>query len=259
MSTELLQLEESEGVLTLWMNRPEKRNALSGALVEALASALTGARAREDVRVILLRGRGPDFCAGADLAELGGMLEASPEESLADARRLGALFMAMRTHPRPIVAVVQGRALAGGCGLATACDLVLAREDAELGYPEVHLGFVPAMVMAILRKKVGESRAFDLVSTGERISVRRGLELGLVNRLFSVDAFQEEVAAFARELARRPPSALTLSKALLYQQGDLSVEEGIERGAQVNVEARGTGACREGVRSFLRRKGRGGD
>jgi methylglutaconyl-CoA hydratase len=157
----------------------------------------------------------------------------------------------MRSHPRPVVAVVRGRALAGGCGLATACDLVLAHEGAELGYPEVHLGFVPAMVMAILRRKVTEGRAFELVTMGERLSAAEAERVGLVNRVFPAGSFEEDVRAFVAELARRPPTALALTKALLYQQGDLPVAEGIERGAQVNVEARQTESCREGVRRFL--------
>ena len=258
MSENILRQETADGVLTLWMNRPHKRNALNGALVEALSAALEGARETTDVRVILLRGEGPDFCAGADLAELEGMLDASPEASLADAQRLGKLLLAMRTHPKPIVAAVHGRALAGGCGLATACDLILAREDAEFGYPEVHLGFVPAMVMAILRRKLTEGRAFELVALGHRISAQEGHRIGLVNRVVGAGIFEEEVMGFAAELATRPPSAIALTKGLLYEQADLTVAQGVELGAQVNVEARMTEGCREGVRAFLSKRDSGG-
>ena len=254
MSGAVLQTREEGGVLTLLMNRPEKRNALNGELVEALGRALEAARHRAEIRVVLLRGAGEDFCAGADLEELEGMLEQAEEASLVDARRLGALFLALRRHPKPVVAVVHGRALAGGCGLASSCDLILAREDARLGYPEVHLGFVPAMVMAILRRKLPEGRAFEMVVTGEAVSAMEGHRLGLVNRVFPVDAFEAEVRAFAADLATRPPSAVSLTKALIYEQGDLDLEEGVERGAQVNVVARQTDACRNGVRAFLERK-----
>ncbi|MGW8267886.1 MAG: enoyl-CoA hydratase/isomerase family protein, partial [Longimicrobiales bacterium] len=225
MNAEILKIREEEGILTLLLHRPAKRNALSGALVEALASALEYARDREEVRVILLRGAGPDFCAGADLEELEGMLDRSPEAGLEDARRLGALLLAMRRHPKPIVAVVHGRALAGGCGLATACDLILAREDAELGYPEVHLGFVPAMVMAILRRKVTEGKAFELVTLGHRVPAREAHRIGLVSRVIPVEGFEEEVSAFAAEIRRKPASALTLTKGLLYAQADLPVAD----------------------------------
>jgi methylglutaconyl-CoA hydratase len=258
MSDQVLRVSEEGGVLTLALNRPEKRNALSGPLVQALIEALEAAETQEDVRVIVLTGEGPDFCAGADLEELERATEQGPEASLADARRLGALLLAMRRHPRPIVAAVKGRALAGGCGLATACDLILAHEEAEMGYPEVHLGFVPAMVMAILRKKLTEGRAFEMVALGRRLSAAQAMEMGLVNRVFPAASFDEEVQAFVGDLAKRPPSALTLTKGLLYELADLSMEDGIERGAQVNVEARQTDACKEGVRAFLARTRAGG-
>ncbi len=251
MTDPVLLVEARDGVLTFWLNRPQRRNALNGELVEALLEAFHAAVSREEVRVILLRGRGPDFCSGADLEELEKVATQGAEESLADARRLGELLLLMRRHPKPIVAAVHGRALAGGCGLATACDLILAREDAELGYPEVHLGFVPAMVMAILRRKVTEGRAFELVAMGRRVPAREAERIGLVSRVLPLETFEEQVGAWVADLATRPPSAVTLTKALLYEMGDLSFPDGIERGARVNVEARLTEACREGVRSFL--------
>ena len=251
MGAKVLKVEEAGGILTFRLNRPEKRNALDGALVGALAQAFRDAQDRAGVRVILLRGEGRDFCAGADLSELERITRLGPEASLADAQQLGSLLLAMRRDPRPIVAAVQGRALAGGCGLATACDLVLASAGAEFGYPEVHLGFVPAMVMAILRKKVTESVAFDLVTGGRRIPALEALRIGLVNRVFPDMDFDQEVAAFAEDLATRPPKALSLTKRLLYELGDLSMDEGVQRGAEVNVEARQTEECRAGVEAFL--------
>ena len=249
----LLRELSDEGVLTLTLNRPEKRNALNAALVEALKEALADAAADEAVRVVAIRGAGSDFCSGADLAALEAIADMGPEESLEDAGRMGDLFVRMRRHPRPIVAAVHGRALAGGCGLATACDLVLAADDAELGYPEVHLGFVPAMVMAILRRKVGEGRAFELVTRGHRVRAAEAVRLGLVNRVFLDESFEAEVTSYLGELAARPPSALTLSKRLLYGLDGASFEDGIGRGAEVNALARLTDACREGVRRFLDR------
>jgi methylglutaconyl-CoA hydratase len=252
--SDVLRYDVSEGgVATLLMNRPEKRNALNGDLVRALHEGLDRAARDADVRVVAVRGAGPDFCSGADLEALERIAEAGVEESLADAQELGDLFVAMRRHARPIVAVVHGRALAGGCGLASACDLVVAHEGAELGYPEVHLGFVPAMVMTVLRRKIGESRAFELVTRGHRLSASEAADLGLVNRVFEADAFEEDVAAYLDELAGRPPSAVSLSKRLLYGLDGLSFEDGIGRGAEVNALARGTEACREGVRRFLDR------
>jgi methylglutaconyl-CoA hydratase len=256
MTDPVLLVEVAGGVATLTLNRPDKRNALDAALVRALKDGLGRLADDPDAHVVVLRGAGRDFCAGADLAELERISSMSDEENLRDARSLGELLLLMRALPKPLVAVVRGRALAGGCGLATACDLVLAHQDAELGYPEVHLGFVAAMVMAILRRRVTEGRAFDLVARGRRVSAAEARELGLVNHVFADASFEADVAAFVRDLADRPPSAVALTKRLLYELDDLSFAEGIERGAQVNVEARATQACREGVRRFLDR-GRG--
>jgi methylglutaconyl-CoA hydratase len=162
----------------------------------------------------------------------------------------------MRALRCPVVALVRGRALAGGCGLATACDVVLADEGAELGYPEVHLGFVPAMVMAILRRKVGEAKAFDLVVNGARIGARDAERIGLVTHVLDSAAWDAEARAYLAGLAKRPPGAVALTKRLLYDLDGLSFEDGIERGAQVNVAARMSDECRAGVRRFLDRSSR---
>lgn len=246
-----LRVETADGVATLTLDRPEKRNALNGPLVEALLDALRATAEDPAVRVVVLRGAGPDFCSGADLAELERIAEQDREANRADARRLGELFLAPRGHPRPVVAVVHGRALAGGCGLATACDLVLAHEEAELGYPEVRLGFVPAMVMALLRRKVSEGRAFELCTRGDRLSAAEAERLGLVTRVLPADGFDEAVDRYVAGLARRPPEAVRMTKSLLYELDTLSVVDGVDRGAEVNADARTTDECREGVRRFL--------
>lgn len=244
---------DETGVATLTLNRPEKRNALDGQTVAELREALAAERG-DELRVVVIRGAGPDFCAGADLAELERMAgDGDPMRNLSDARALGDLFIEMRRHPLPIVAVVHGNAIAGGAGLATACDLVLARDDAVFGYPEVHWGFVPAMVMALLRRSASEKVAFELVARGERISAAEAERLGLVNRVFAPDTFEEEVREYVGGLAARSASAVGLIKRLLYGMDGLSFEEAIARGAEVNVLARLTGDAQEGVRRFLKR------
>lgn len=248
-----LHVETRDGVLHATLNRPAKKNALNGALVEALALTLESAAQDPEVRVILITGAGSDFCSGADLEELEASQGMEVEDALRDAQRLGNLFMAMRRHPRPIVAAVQGRALAGGAGLATACDLVLAHEEAQLGYPEVHLGFVPAMVMNMLRRKTGEARAFELVARGGRIGASEARELGLVNQVFTGDEFDTAVRRYVADLAARPASALELTKRLLYGLDGVAFDEGVRRAAEVNAVARMTEACKAGVRAFLDR------
>ena len=251
MSGRGLEVRTESGVRWLRLNRPDKRNALNGALVEALTDAVEEAGTDDEVRVVVLTGNGRDFCAGADLEELARIRDQGPEASLADADRLGRLFLSMRSCPQPVLAAVHGRALAGGCGLATAADLVLAEEGAQFGYPEVHLGFVPAMVMALLRRKLGESRAFALAAHGRRISAAEAERIGLVYRVLAAESFEEAVREEAREWAARPASALALTKRLLYGIDAVSFEEAIRRGAEVNVLARETEACRAGVQAFL--------
>ena len=252
----LLYQREHRGVVTLTLNRPHKRNALDSRMVEALQAALLDARADSSVRVVLLRGAGPDFCAGADLAEMEQINATGPEKIHADALRMGNLFVQMRQLTKPVVAAVHGRALGVGCGLATACDVVLVHEDAELGYPEVHLGFVPALVMTLLRRKVSEARAFELAALGERFSAADAVAWGIGTRVISADGFEAAVTAYARELARRAPSSVALSKTLLYDLDSLDLDQGIARAAQINVAARLTHTCREGVRRFLERRKR---
>lgn len=245
---------EDDGVAVVTLARPEKRNALDSATIEKLQEAFAAAEADDRVKAILLDAEGKDFCAGADLAHIESMVGADREELVADARELGRLFVHMRRLPKPIVAAIHGNALAGGAGLATACDLVLAADDAYLGYPEVHIGFVPAMVMTMLIRSVGEKRAFEMVVRGERVDAGRAREIGLVNCVYSRHTFSDDARAYVAELAERSSTAMGLSKSLLYELDELGFADGIERGAQVNADARQTEDCRAGVQAFLARK-----
>lgn len=255
----IVEIDPGSGVATLMLNRPEVRNALSATLVDELADAIAWADADDRVRVILVRGAGEDFCAGADLAALEEMVEAGVEEQLTDADALGDLFLIMRRVAVPIVAAVHGHAVAGGCGLATACDIVLAADDARLGYPEVKIGFLPAMVMTMLRRAVGEKRAFDLVATGRIVDAGTAERYGLVHHVLPAADFDVSAREFATELATRSSSALALSKRLLYETERHSFEASIRAGAEMNALARMTEDYREGVRRFLaKRRERGG-
>jgi methylglutaconyl-CoA hydratase len=250
---EVLVTTRGGGVLTLTLNRPEKRNALSNALIEALHAALEGADLDPEVRVVLVAGAGKDFCAGADLEELLGSAAASSEANEAAALRLGALFGRVRTLPKPVIAVVRGRALAGGAGLMTACDIVLAGESAQVGYPEVARGFVPAMVMTMLRRLVGEKTALDLVLTGRLLRAEEARSAGLVSRVVPDGALEREAGELARSLAAATASALALTKQLFHQLDGLSFDQGIALGARVNAVARQTPDFREAIGRFLTR------
>lgn len=241
------------GVLTLTLNRPEKRNAIDGAMIAALAREIERAELDAEVRAVAVRGAGKDFCAGADLAELLASADRSTEENARDAMRLGELFVAIRRLPKPVVALVHGRALAGGCGLATACDLIAAHEAAQFGYPEVTRGFVPAMVMAMLRRAVTEKAAFDLVATGRLVGAAEAQALGLVSRVLPADRFEDEGAALLLGLAGSSGTALALIKQQLYAIEGRDFEAAIQLGADVNAVARSTADFKRAVAAFLKK------
>ncbi|MEP6570656.1 MAG: enoyl-CoA hydratase-related protein [Acidobacteriota bacterium] len=241
-------------VARITLNRPEKRNALNEALVAGLKDALRKANDDAAVRVVVLSGAGRDFCSGADLASLQKIAEGSVAENLDDARSLLELFMLMRQIHVPVVAAVRGRALAGGCGLASACDLVLAATNAQFGYPEVKIGFVPAMVMAILRRNVSEKRAFELITRGAEISVEEARQFGLVNQVFAEDDFETEVTRYVRGFEKMSKSAVALTKTLLYQTDGMSFGDALAAGVDVNVIARMSEDCQKGIASFLKKE-----
>jgi methylglutaconyl-CoA hydratase len=250
-NTVLYQLEGAIARITL--NRPEKRNALNDSLVAGLKNALQQANADDAVRVAVISGAGQDFCSGADLAALQKISAASAAENVADARSLMDLFMLMRQVTVPVVAAVRGKALAGGCGLASACDIVLASANARFGYPEVKIGFVPALVMAILRRNVSEKRAFELLTRGAEISAEEAKQFGLVNEILSEENFESEVTAYARGFEKMSKSAIALTKTLLYQTDGMAFGDALETGVDVNVIARMTEDCQKGIAGFLKR------
>lgn len=251
-----VRLEVSGAVGRLTLARPEKKNALDEQAANELSAALEELGADDTVRVVLLAAEGKDFCAGADLEALERALDAGPEAHLRDAEALGNVFQSIRDLPQPVVAAVRGRALAGGAGLATACDIVIAHEDARFGYPEVRVGFVPAMVMTMLRRAAGEKRAFELVATGRLVGAREALAIGLVSRIAAESEFDAAVEELVTQLAESPPKSLRLTKRLFYDLDTRAFESSLAMGARANVEARATDEFRAGVRGFVaHRKG----
>jgi len=241
------------GVARITLNRPEKRNALDDEMIAGIRGGLGESAHDEAVHLVLITGAGNDFCAGADLAAIEQLSHGTVMENVADARHLGDLFLEMRRYPRPIIAAVRGRALAGGCGIATAADFVLAAESAQFGYPEIKIGFVPAMVMAILRRSVSEKRALELLATGEIIPARTALEIGMITRVFADAAFDNEVQSYAAQLATRSSSALVLTKSLFYQMDTVAFDAALSAGVQTNALARLTEDCRRGIQQFLKK------
>jgi methylglutaconyl-CoA hydratase len=247
-------VETTGSVRLLTLNRPEKRNALNDALIAALKDALRVADADEIVTAIVIRGAGQDFCSGADLSSIQKIAAASYEENVEDARQLAELFELIRQVRQPIIAAVHGRALAGGCGLATACDLVIATRTARFGYPEVKIGFVPAMVTAILRRNLGEKKSFELLTRGFEYPAPEAERLGLVNRLFDDDDFQAAAIEYASAYANLSGAAVQMTKKLLYDIDTDAYTDAMEKGVETNARARMTEDCKAGIAGFLNKK-----
>jgi methylglutaconyl-CoA hydratase len=249
----LIEFSLAAGVARITLQRPEKRNALSDEMLDALLETLQRTASDENVRVVLIRGAGQDFCSGMDIALLSQSANAGVMDHLKMAQKVARVFMAMRKHPRPLVAAVHGRALGGGAGIATACDIVLAQESAQFGYPEVKIGFMPAIVMSLLRRSVGEKRAFELLTMGDAFNAAQAHELGMVNHVYSENVFDAEVEKFVTSLASRSGTAVSLTKRLLYHIDSMSFEAAMEAGIEANALSRMTDDARRGFERFVKK------
>ena len=248
----MLQSHSSGSVLTLTLDRPEVRNALSGELVEQLTEALEAAGRDDAVRVVVLTGTGRAFSAGADLAALQGLQTASAEADLADSELLARLFETIYTLPKPVVAKVQGHAIAGGCGLAAVCDVSLVADDVKLGFTETRIGFVPALVAVFVVRKLGEAAARDLLLRGHLIDAAEAERIGLVTRAVPAGDLDVAVDALCRDLATETSaSAVALTKRLLADVPSMGLAEGLSYAARLNAFARSTDDCKAGVAAFL--------
>ena len=243
--------ELRNGVAFITLNRPDKRNALNDRIISELTGAIVAAEADDQNRVIIIRGGGKDFCAGADLAQLEKSAQASVLENLEGASRMADLFLKMRRLKKPVIAAVHGRALAGGAGLASACDMVIASRSAQFCYTEVRIGFVPAIVMSIARRNLGEKRAFEILATGRTFSAEEAADIGFINRVCDDDVFETEIEKYAAEIAQLSASALMLTKYLLYQIDSMNFEQAIRAGVDLNIIARQTPDCQNSIRKFL--------
>jgi methylglutaconyl-CoA hydratase len=253
--SESVLVERRGRVAVLTLNRPERRNALNPEMSAALRAAALDAGRDADVRVIELTGAGEAFCAGADLAHLQRLATFSPAENEADSRALMEMFAAVRFCPKPVVARVNGHAIAGGCGLALCCDIVAAAAGAKLGFTEVRIGFVPAIVMRLAVDRAGASRARDLLLRGHLVEAAEAMRLGLVDHVAPRGDLDALADGIADEIASAcSPQALAFTKRLLDDTAGLSLRDAMERGVTMNAMSRGTRDFQEGVRSFLEKR-----
>ena len=248
----LLKITKSHPLATITMMREEKRNALSPALIRELSDAFDELQGDEDIRVVILRGQGNTFSAGADLAYLQTLADFGPEENLADSRALRDLFWKIYTYPKFVIAQVHGAALAGGCGLATVCDVIFAADDSQFGYTETSIGFIPALVSIFLIRKIGEQHARELLLSARRINADEAYSLGLVHYVVPCATLDQSVKEYALQVAKNAPSAIALTKSLLAAAQGMSLESGLEYAASMNALARTTEATKKGIASFLK-------
>jgi methylglutaconyl-CoA hydratase len=250
----LVEIREEGRVATLVLHRPEKRNALDHALVAHLKDALQAAAAREDIRVVVLTGAGPVFSAGADLAALERLQQATAEQNAADSAHLAGLYEQIYLHPKPVIAMVNGHAIAGGCGLAAVCDFAIASAEAKLGFTEVRIGFVPAIVSVFVMRKLGEAAARDLLLRGRLVTAQEAVAMGLINRAVAAEALDSTVQELAHELSYETSgTAVALTKQLLAAVPGMGLHEALVHASQMNAFARGTEDCRAGVAAFLKK------
>src|SRR5436190_10965084 len=213
--SELLTITCEHPIATITMTREEKRNALSPDLMLELSAAFDELRSDEDVRVVILRGQGNTFSAGADLSYLQKIADNGPEENLSDLLALRDLLWKIYTFPRFTIAQVHGAALAGGCGLATVCDVIFAADDSQFGYTETAIGFIPAMVSVFLVRKIGEQHARELLLSARRISAEEAYSLGLVQYVVPCAELGQSVRQYAEQVARNSVSSIGMTKELL--------------------------------------------
>lgn len=244
-----------EHLAYITLNRPDKSNALSHELVSELRAAFAGAGEDDEVKIIILRANGPAFCAGADLSHLKELQNNSFEQNLRDSLHLKDLFLEIYQLKKIVISQVHAPALAGGCGLATVCDFTFAAPEATFGYTEVRIGFVPALVMVFLLRKIGETKTKQLLLGGGMITAEQAREIGLIHYVKERSILAEEVNAFARHLIESNSAyAMGVTKQMIAKVQGLTIEEGLTFAAEMNAKARDSDDCRKGINAFLNKE-----
>jgi len=248
-----LLLDNTGQIATITLNRPEKRNSISAQMISELQTVLDEIE-RSHARVGIITGAGKAFCAGMDLDMLADIAKQSPTENQEDSRRIARMFRRIWSYTKPLIAAVNGPALAGGCGIATLCDFTLAAPEAKFGYTEVRIGFLPAIVSVFLTRQIGEKRARDLLLTGRIFEPAEAKELGLANEIVPADQLLARAKELADVLIAASPSSLTRAKRLLTSAAAASVDADLERAVLENARIRCTPDFQEGVASFLEKR-----
>ena len=237
------------------LNRPDKRNAFNAELADGLMRAFQRAEHDENVKIIVLKANGSVFSAGADLGALQQLQKNTLDQNIADSKHLMQLYQYIYRHPKVVIAQIEGHAIAGGCGLATICDFSFSVPEAQFGYTEVRIGFIPAIVMVFLLRKIGEGRAKELLLSGKLISAETAQSMGIINFISASETIANEVTTFAENLCREASSdSLHLTKQLIAQVQEMKLDDALNFAAEQNAIARETNDCRQGIASFLNKE-----
>lgn len=248
----MIKSEIIKNTAIIFLNRPEKRNALHPDLVAQLKSKLIEFETDENIKSLIITGEGTAFCAGADLEYLQQLSTNSTLENYEDSKSLAELFLMIYEFQKPTVAAVNGAAIAGGCGLASVCDFIIAHpEKSKFGYSEVKIGFIPAIVSIFLIKKIGESLAKQLLLEGEIISGKRAYEIGFANYL-AEDVVSESLK-LAERLNKNSSESIRLTKQMIHNVSNLSVREAVDYCIGLNTISRSTNEFKDGINNFLKK------
>jgi methylglutaconyl-CoA hydratase len=241
-------------VARVWLNRPEQHNSLAAELAAELTSTLHALALESAVRIVVLGGRGPSFCAGADIGLMKASAHATFEENLAEAQRLAGLFSALAELPKPVIARLHGNVLGGGVGLACACDITVAAADARFALSEVRLGILPAIISPYVLRRLGDRAARELMLTGERLDGPTALRYGLVHHVVPADALDAKVEERIQALLAGAPHAQGRIKTLLELWADSAWEEYRSGLPRVLAQVRAGDEAKEGLGAFFEKR-----
>ena len=250
----MVRIESEERWAWIVLNRPEKRNALNFQMMDDLAEAFTELGKKEGVRVVLLTGEGKAFCSGLDLEALQQFSHKNFEESLIDSKRYASLLKTIYLFPKPVIAVLNGPAIAGGCGLASVCDLTLVAETAKMAYTEARIGFVAAIVSYFLVHTVGERVARELLLTARLVDAHEALRMGLVNEVVESSRLQARARELASQLCDNSLQSMQATKALLAGIASPDLDSALDYACELNARSRSSADCIEGVAAFLEKR-----
>lgn len=254
MAYQFMLYEVANHIANITLNRPEVRNSLSAELMEEIIQALAASKRDPEVRVVVIRGAGGKaFCAGADLGKVG---EKSSNiiEMRAHLSKYADLILALADVGKPTVAAVQGYALAGGCGLAVACDLTIASEKAKFGVPEVNVGLWGMIITAPIFRAVSMKKGLELFYTGKHIDAYEAEKIGMVNKVVPHESLAEETLSLARELASKSPLAMRMGREAYYTSRDMEYTKAVKYLREMVTPLACSEDCREGITAFLEKR-----